>query len=43
MRIAPVIELSAAEAQRLERIERSNTASVREARRAAIILRAAAG
>lgn len=43
MRIAAAIELSADEAQRLERIERSNTTTVREARRAAIIWRAAGG
>lgn len=43
MRVAPVIELNSAEEQRLRRLERSNTARVREARRAAIVLRAAQG
>lgn len=43
MRTAPVIELSATEARYLKCMERSNTVSVRAARRAAIVLRAAAG
>lgn len=43
MRIAPEIELSPQEKQSLMRLEKSNTASVREARRAAIVLYAARG
>lgn len=43
MRVAPVIELSAEESKRLKRIASSSTVSVREARRAAIVLLAAEG
>ncbi|MEL7364247.1 MAG: helix-turn-helix domain-containing protein [Pseudomonadota bacterium] len=43
MRIATVITLSQKEKQRLSRLARSNTSSVREARRASIILMAAQG
>lgn len=43
MRRAPVIELDNEMEQQLVRIARSNTASVREARRAAIVLHAAQG
>lgn len=43
MRVAPTIELSADEEQLLTRLARSNTTSVRLARRAHIVLLAAAG
>ena len=43
MRVAPAIELNAEEEQRLRRLARSNTASVRVARRARIVLLAATG
>lgn len=43
MRVAPEIVLSPEEQRQLERLARSNTASVREARRASIILLAAQG
>ncbi|APZ43841.1 IS630 family transposase [Acidihalobacter ferrooxydans] len=43
MRVAPVIELDADEEKRLRQLKNSNTASVREARRAAIVLLAARG
>lgn len=43
MRVAPKITLSAGEKKRLEKLSRSNTTSVRLARRAKIILLAAAG
>ena len=43
MRVAPAITLSPEEQRQLERLARSNTASVREARRASIILLAAQG
>ena len=43
MRTAPVIELSPEQAQRLQGIARSNTVSVRQARRAMIVLGAAQG
>ena len=43
MRVAPIITLSAKERKTLEKLARSNTASVRLARRAKIVLLAAAG
>ncbi len=43
MRVAPLIQLSAEEEQKLRRLARSNTTSVRLARRARIVLLAAAG
>ena len=43
MRVAPVIELSAEEERQLTRLAKSNTASVRAARRAQIVLLAAGG
>lgn len=43
MRVAPTIHLSAEQARRLTQLANSNTASVREARRAAIVLLAARG
>ena len=43
MRVAPTITLSAKERQTLEKLARSNTSSVRQARRAKIILLAADG
>lgn len=43
MRVAPRIDLSTKEKQRLTQLANSNTASVREARRAAIVLLAARG
>mgnify|MGYP000751812039 CR=1 FL=1 len=43
MRVAPIITLSADEKKTLEKLARSNTASVRLARRAKIVLLAAAG
>ena len=43
MRVAPVIELSPQESKRLKRIASSGTVSVREARRASIVLLAAQG
>ena len=43
MRVAPTLELSAEEVHQLTRLARSNTASVREARRAQIVLLAAHG
>jgi transposase len=43
MRVAPVIELSPEESKRLKRMANSSTASVREARRAALVLLAAEG
>jgi len=43
MRQAPAIELSQAQRKRMERIAASSTASVRHARRAAIVLQAALG
>jgi len=43
MRVAPRIELTASERRELERLARSNTVSVRLARRAHIVLLAAEG
>jgi len=43
MRVAPMIQLSAEEEQKLTRLARSNTTSVRLARRARIVLLAATG
>lgn len=43
MRVAPEIELGPEEKQRLTQLSNSNTAAVREARRAAIVLLAAGG
>ena len=43
MRVAPLIELSPEESQRLKRIASSRTVRVREARRAAIVMLAAEG
>ena len=43
MRVAPVIELSSDESKRLKAMANSSTVSVREARRAAIVLLAAQG
>ena len=43
MRVAPSLELSAEEVHQLTRLARSNTASVRAARRAQIVLLAAHG
>ncbi len=43
MRVAPTLELSPEEVHQLTRLARSNTASVREARRAQIVLLAAHG
>ena len=43
MRVAPSLELSSEEVHQLTRLARSNTASVREARRAQIVLLAARG
>ena len=43
MRVAPMIQLSAEEEQKLRRLARSNTTSVRLARRARIVLLASAG
>lgn len=43
MRVAPTISLSVADKRTLERLSRLNTARVREARRAAIVLAAARG